>query len=141
MRSLPLCLCLAAMMAAASARGDILPVPDPGPFTGEAAGLQFAVTEVDVVMPPVNPRYHKRIQVTVLSGCVDGHPNCALAHAQHLIGMEIASVNDGYLRSDKGMVNQLLSAFADPSGRKTVTLELFSRQSENRPLKVSFARQ
>ena len=129
--------CLALMLAASSARGDILPEPDRGPSMAAAGGLDFAIQSVEVKFPP---GYTKTLQVAVLVGCTDGHPNCKLARSKNLIGMEVLSVDGEDLQPENGMVRQIVDAFERKSAVRTVTLELFSRGSGSESIKVSFAR-
>ena len=108
---------------------------------GSAGGLDFAIQSIKVQMGPVNgPHYSKTAQVTVLVGCTDGHPNCELVKSRHLIGMEVLTVDGQNLRSEKGMVQQIIDAFANQVTAQTVTLELLSRGSQNEPVKIAFAR-
>ena len=132
---------LALTVMASAARGDILPEPDRGPPMGSAGGLDFVVEWAEVAWQPLNgPHYTKRQQVVVLSGCVEGHPNCQMARARNLIGMEVRTVDDASLQPEKGMVRQILDAFARGSRGRTVILELVSRNSNAEPVKVSFAK-
>ncbi len=132
---------LALMLAAAPAGADIPPTPDHGPFMGSAGGLDFAIQSVQVEIGPANgPHYYKTNQIAVLTGCTDGQPNCALAKSKNLIGMEVAAVDGQELRPEIGMVRQILDAFANQAAAPTVTLELFSRGSNNPPVKIAFAR-
>ncbi len=134
--------CLALMLAIPAARADILPVPDRGPFTGSAGGLDFAVESIEPPPPPVGgPRLSRHpLQVVVLVGCADEHPNCKLARSRNLIGMEVLTVDGESLRPEKGMVRQIVDAFARQAATRTVSLELFARNSKNEPIKVAFAR-
>ena len=129
--------CLALMLTASTARADILPEPDRGPPMASAGGLDFAIQSVEVKFPP---GYTKTLQVAVLTGCTDGHPNCELARSRNLIGMEVLTVDDQYLRPENGMVRQIVDAFERKSDARTVTLELFSRASNSESIKISFAR-
>lgn len=133
--------CLALMLTVSIARADILPTPDRGPPMGSAGGLDFAIQSIKVEMGPVNgPHYSKTAQIAVLVGCTDGQPNCELAKSRHLIGMEVLTVDGQNLRREKGMVQQIIDAFAREGATRMVTLELFSRGSQNEPIKISFAR-
>jgi hypothetical protein len=133
--------CLALMLAAAAARADILPTPDHGPPLGRAGGLDFAIQSVDVEMGPANgPHYQKTLQVAVLTGCTDGQPNCALAKSRNLIGMEVLSVDGQDLQPEKGMIRQIIGAFANQAAGQTLSLELYSHASNNQSFKVTFAR-
>jgi hypothetical protein len=64
----------------------------------------------------------------------------AHAKSRHLIGMEVLTVDGQNLRREKGMVQQIIDAFAREGATRMVTLELFSRGSQNEPIKISFAR-
>ena len=128
--------CFALMLAAGTARADILPERDRGPPMGSAGGLHFAIQAVNVRMHV----YSKTEQRVVLVGCTDGQPNCALARSRHLVGMEVSAVNDRPLLPRFGMVQQILDAFAHAADGGTVTLELYSSGSNNPAIKVSFAR-
>jgi hypothetical protein len=130
--------CLALILATSSSRADILPEPDRGPPMASTAGLDFAVQSVEVKYPP---GYTKMQQVVVLTGCTDGHPNCGLARSKNLIGMEVNTVDDQYLLPENGMVQQIVDAFENKKGDRTVTLELYSRASNNNEtIKVSFVK-
>jgi hypothetical protein len=133
--------CLALMLAASTARGDILPTPDRGPPLGEAGGLSFEVRWVEVEFGPLNgPHYQKTLQVVVLAGCDDGRPNCALARSKNVIGMEVGSVDGAGLRPERGMVRQIMDAFADKAAPPTIALELYSRAANSEAIEVAFAR-
>lgn len=133
-------ICLPLLMTA-TAHADLLPTPDPGPYSGSAAGLDFSIHSVTVEMGPVlGPHYSKTEQVVVLDDCTDGRPNCALARSKNLIGMEVETVDGQDLRPEKGMVRQILDAFANRAAGATVTLELYRRGSDGGTIKVAFAR-
>ena len=129
--------CLAFMLAASTARGDIAPEPDRGPPMATAGGLDFAIQSVVVKFPP---GYTKTLPVVVLTGCTDEHPNCRLARSRNLIGMEVLTVDGEYLRPENGRGQQIVDAFERKGAGRTVTLELYSRGSESESIKVSFAR-
>ena len=129
--------CFAFIFTAFTARADIAPEPDRGPLMASAGGLDFAIRSVVVKFPP---GYTKTLQVAVLVGCTDGHPNCRLARSKNLIGMEVLTVDGEYLRPENGMVRQIVDAFEHKAAAGTVMLELFSRGSGNQSIKVSFAR-
>ena len=128
--------CLALMLAAVTARADILPQRDRGPPMGSAGGLDFAIQAVSVRMHG----YSKTEQRVVLVGCTEGQPNCTLARSRHLIGIEVSTVNDRPLQPRFGMVQEILDAFARTADGRTVTLEFYSSGSNNDAIKVSFAR-
>jgi hypothetical protein len=133
--------CLALTLAVSTALGDILPTPDRGPPIGEAGGLSFEVRWVEVQFGPVNGmHYQKRLQVVALVGCVDGRPNCALARSKNLIGMEVRSVDGASLRPERGMVRQIMDAFADKAAPPTIALELYSLAANSEAIEVAFAR-
>lgn len=134
--------CLALLTAVSVACADIPPPPDRGPLTGSAGGLDFAIQSVEVDFAPVGgPHYQKSERVVVLVGCTDGQPNCALARSKNLIGMEVDTVDGADLQPQKGMVQQIIDAFARQGAAPTVTLELYSRASNGTPISVAFARQ
>ncbi|MDR3469704.1 MAG: hypothetical protein P4M07_27555 [Xanthobacteraceae bacterium] len=131
---------LATMLALPAARADVLPTPDRGPPVGSAAGLEFRVEAVEAALgPPAGPHYTKRLQVVMLAGCEDGRPNCKLARARNLIGMEVLAVDGQSMRPERGMVQEILDVFAAASTRP-VTLRLYARGPGNRPVTVEFAR-
>ncbi len=140
------------LLMATAARADLLPTPDRGPRSGSAGGLDFSIHSVSVQMRPTQflgspdskgfriiPGYSKTVEVVVLDGCIDGQPNCTLAHSRNLIGMEVETVDGQYLRPETGMVRHILDAFANKKAGATVLLELYFRASRE-TLKVSFAR-
>ena len=129
--------CLAALLAGSTALADIMPEPDRGPPVGSAGGLDFAIQSVQETFPG---GYSKTLQVVVLTGCKEGKPNCTLAHSRNLIGMEVDSVDGTSLQPEKGMVQQIIDAFAAQSNAKTVTLELYSRAADSAAITVAFAR-
>jgi hypothetical protein len=46
------------LLVTATARADLLPTPDPGPYSGSAGGLHFSIRSVTVEMGPVlGPHY------------------------------------------------------------------------------------
>jgi hypothetical protein len=107
------------------ALADIAPTPDRGPPIGDAGGLSFAVQSVQVEFGPANgPHYQKTEQVVVLTGCADGTPNCALAKKRNLLGMEVSEVDGAELMPEKGMVREILAAFADSKAPATIALTL-----------------
>ena len=130
-------LCLSLLLAV-PAGADIAPPPDQGPASASAAGLDFALQSRQVRMPP---GYYKTYPVVVLTGCTEGTANCKLAHAKNLIGMEVSTVDGSFLQPQIGRVQQIVNAFTSKSGPKTVTLELYSRDTSDKPFTVSFAKQ
>ena len=136
-----LALGLASALAASAALADLAPIPDHGPPTGGAGGLDFAVQWVTVEMGPANgPHYTKKEQIVALTGCAEGTPNCALAQSKNLIGMEVEDVDGAPLDPQKGMVGMILAAFADPKAPATITLTLYPRGADGKPVEVKFAR-
>ncbi len=128
-------MCVVLLLMAGTAFADILPPPDKGPRAGTAAGLEFTIDSVSFEMPG---GYIKSGEVVVLTGCVDGHRNCTLARARHLIGWEVAAVDGQGLDPRKGRITQILDALAGQAGSKSVTLELWSRGRNGKPVTVSF---
>ena len=134
-------LCFTLLLLAAAARADILPQPDRGSPVGTAGGLEFKVELVDVEMGPINgPHYKKEVQVVILAGCADDGPNCGLAREKNAIGMEVQEVDGHGLQPARGMVQQILDAFAAKTAGPTVTLTLYSTATNAGPVRIAFAR-
>jgi hypothetical protein len=132
---------LASILIAGAALADLAPIPDKGPPIGDAGGLSFKVQSVEVEMGPANgPHYKKAAQVVVLTGCAEGTPNCALAQAKNLVGMEVAAVDGVQLLTWKGMIKQILDAFADPKAPAPIALTFYARAADSQAVKVNFAR-
>ena len=136
MRRLVGAICLGLVLVAAVARADIPPTPDRGPPRGSAAGLDFEVRSIEVKMPP---GYSKPIQVAVLTGCTEGHPNCTRARARRLIGMQVVAVDRLPLEPEHGMVQQILDAFESKTGAATVALELLPASAKGKSVTVAFS--
>ena len=131
----------AAPLVVSAALADIAPTPDRGPPSGDAGGLTFMVQSVQVAFGPTNgPHYYKTEQVVVLTGCAEQTPNCALARAKNVVGMEVSAVDGAGLRPEKGMVRQILDAFADSKAPATIALTFYGRAADAQPVEVSFAR-
>jgi hypothetical protein len=108
---------------------------------GDAGGLSFMVQSVQVEFGPANgPHYSKTEQVVVLTDCADQTPNCALARAKGVVGMEVSAVDGAELRPENGMVGQILDAFADSKAPAKVTLTFYARAADAQPVEVKFAR-
>lgn len=115
--------------------------PARGPLAADAGGLSFVVHSVQVAFGPANgPHYQKTEQVVVLTGCADPTPNCKLAKTKNLVGMEVSAVDGMGLAPEKGMVAQILAAFADPKAPATIALTLYGRAADSQPVEVKFAR-
>ena len=131
----------AAPLVVSAALADIAPTPDRGPPIGDAGGLTFMVQSVEVEMGPANgPHYSKTEQVVVLTGCAEGTPNCALAKKRNLVGMEVVAVDGMGLTPEKGMVRQILDAFADAKAPATIALTLYAHAADSQPVEAKFAR-
>ncbi len=131
----------AAPLAVSAALADIAPTPDRGPPMGDAGGLSFMVQSVQVAFGPANgPHYYKTEQVVVLAGCAEGTPNCALARAKGVVGMEVSDVDGAELMPAKGMVGQILAAFADSKAPATIALTFYARAADSQAVEVKFAR-
>ena len=131
----------AAPLVVSAALADIAPTPDRGPPLGDAGGLTFMVQAVEVEMGPANgPHYSKSEQVVVLTDCTENTPNCALARAKAVVGMEVVAVDGMGLMPEKGMVRQILDAFADLKAPATIALTLYGRAADSQPVEVKFAR-
>ena len=76
----------------------------------------------------------------MLTDCAKGAPNCALAHAKALVGMEVTDVDGAELAPEKGMVRQILDAFADSKAPATIALTFYARAADAKPVEVKFAR-
>jgi len=132
---------VAAPLVISVALADIAPTPDRGPPLGDAGGLTFMVQSVEVEMGPANgPHYSKTEQVVVLTDCAKGAPNCALARAKAVVGMEVVAVDGMGLMPEKGMVRQILDAFADSKAPATIALTLYAHAADSQPVEVKFAR-
>ncbi len=131
----------AAPLIVSIAWADIAPTPDRGPPLGDAGGLTFMVQSVQVAFGPAHgPHYYKTEQVVVLAGCADQTPNCALATKKNLVGMEVTDVDGAELKTEKGMVRQILDAFTDSKAPATIALTLYGRAADSQPVEVKFAR-
>jgi len=131
----------AAPFVVSAALADIAPTPDRGPPSGDAGGLSFMVQSVEVAFGPANgPHYYKTEQVVVLIGCAAGTPNCALAKKKNLVGMEVSAVDGAELMPEKGMVRQILDAFANSKAPATIALTFYARAADAQPVVVKFAR-
>ena len=54
--------------------------------------------------------------------------------------MEVTDVDGAELAPEKGMVAQILAAFADPKAPATIALTLYGRAADSKPVEVKFAR-
>ncbi len=141
MRLTVLAAAFAAPLVVSAALADIAPTPDRGPPSGDAGGLSFMVQSVQVEFGPANgPHYYKTEQIVVLTGCAQGTPNCALAKTKNLVGMEVTDVDGAELMTEKGMVAQILAAFADSKAPATIALTFYARAADAQPVEVAFAR-
>ena len=130
-----------APLVVSAALADIAPTPDRGPPSGDAGGLTFMVQSVQVEFGPANgPHYYKTEQVVVLTGCAEQTPNCALARAKNVVGMEVSAIDGAELMPEKGMVRQILAAFADSKAPATIALTFYARAADAQPVEVEFAR-
>jgi len=127
-------LAFAALLIAAPAIADIPPIPDAGPTTLAVAGLDFTIQPVTVRYPP---GYSKTFQTAVLTGCAEHHPNCRLAQAKNLIGMEVDSLNGEALNPRPGRLAMIREAFQHATGDVTIA---FFRRGGGEKLTVAFAR-
>jgi hypothetical protein len=99
------------------------------------------VHSVQVAFGPANgPHYFKTEQVVVLTGCADRTPNCVLAKKKNLVGMEVSADDGAALAPEKGMVTQILDAFANSKAPATIALTLYARAADSQPVEVKFAR-
>jgi hypothetical protein len=109
-----------------------LPIADGG-------GPTFSVQSVQLALGPANgPHYSKTEQVVVRTDCAAETPNCAPARAKNLVGMEVVSVDGVGLAPEKGMVRQILNAFANAKAPATVALILYGHAADSQPVEVAF---
>ena len=54
--------------------------------------------------------------------------------------MEVVAVDGMGLTPEKGMVGQILAAFADANAPATIALTLYGRAADSKPVEVKFAR-
>jgi hypothetical protein len=106
-----------------------------------AAAISSRIESVQVEFGPANgPHYQKTEQVVVLTGCAESAANCVLAKKQNLVGMEVAAVDGAELRSEKGMVAEILAAFPDSKAPATIALTFYARAADDQPVEVKFPR-
>jgi len=122
-------LTLAATLAAA--RADI--APPPLQFIDVAAGdLVFLVIARDYTRPS-RP-------TAELVGCVDGRPNCALAHAKGLIGRRVGGFDGRDFDPDLALRPQIFAAFGRAGAPATIEIDFEPENAGVGPLRVVFAR-
>jgi hypothetical protein len=122
---------LALALTASAARADIAPPPPQG--VAIAAGdLTFLVVAHDY-------RSAEGVKVT-LNGCVEGRPNCALAHAENVIGAEATQIDGAPLRGGLDAVGQILEAFGRAGAPATIVVIFAARTPAEAPTAVEFAR-
>jgi hypothetical protein len=113
------------------ARADI--APPPLAFIDVAAGdLIFLVIARDYTRPS-----HPTAQ---LISCVDGRPNCALAHDRGLIGRRVVGFDGAAFDPDRALRGQVLAAFAKAGAPATIEIDFEPQDSGADALRVDFAR-
>lgn len=122
---------LAIALTLGAARADI--APPPLEFVNiEAGGLDFLVIRRDYRRPA-----HPSAQ---LVGCVDGHPNCALARARNLVGRSVRGLDGRAFASADDVAGAIVDAFHSPSAPATIELDFEPVQSGGEPDRIAFAR-
>jgi hypothetical protein len=128
-RNVLACLALAATVCAA--RADLAPPPVQF-VTIAAGGLNFQIILRDYT--------HAVRRVAELVGCVDGHPNCALARSRGLIGMKVRGVDGESFLDKPGVAEQILDAFNRAGAPASIELDFEPKAAGGAPLMVEFAR-
>ena len=63
-----------------------------------------------------------------------------MASAKNVVGMEVSAVDGAELMPEKGMVRQILDAFANSKAPATIALTFYARAADSKPVEVKFAR-
>jgi hypothetical protein len=95
-------------------------------------GLHFLIIRRDAAAPA-----HPTAQ---LIGCVEGHPNCALARARGLLGERLTGLDGVGFRSDADLKEQILTAFRREGGSARIELDFEPAGAGGEPNRVVFAR-
>jgi len=118
---------LALALTIGAARADTAP-PPPRMVEIAAGGLNFlvvaSVAGVDVA----------------LVGCVEGRPNCALAHAKGVIGAKMLKLDGEPPRGGVDAAGQILDAFGRANAPATIAIEFAAGASTAAAITVEFAR-
>jgi hypothetical protein len=122
---------LALTLTASAALAD-MPPPPPQGATIAAGDLTFLVLARDFGGA-------EGVKVT-LDGCVEGRPNCALAHAENVVGAQVTRVDGEPLQSDLAAVGQILEAFGRAGAPATIVVIFAARTPAEAPTAVEFAR-
>jgi len=121
-------LALAATLAVA--RADI--APPPLEFIDVVAGdLIFLVIAHDYA-----PLSHPTAE---LVGCLEGRPNCALAHDKALIGRRVVGFDGGAFDANRALRAQIVAAFSRDGAPATIEID-FEPDAGDESLRVVFAR-
>ncbi|MGD0187457.1 MAG: hypothetical protein ABSC25_19705 [Roseiarcus sp.] len=123
------CLALASMVCAAHA--DLAPPPLQLVHV-DAGGLSFQIVLRDY-SGPVRP-------AAELIGCVDGHPNCALARSRGLIGKALRGIDGQAFRASKEVPGKILEAFQRAGAPASIELDFEPDTAGGEPLRVEFSR-
>ncbi len=123
--------CLALASTICAARADSAPPPVQF-VTIAAGGLNFRIILRDYT--------HAVRRVAELVGCVDGHPNCALARSRSLIGMTVRGIDGEGFADKAGVAEQIIDAFERHGAPATIELDFEPVAGGGAPLKVEFAR-
>lgn len=119
-----------AFLGASIARADIPPPPDDytGPATATVAGLTFAHQELSRTISirdlgtDTSP-FDRGGRFVILTGCVTGHANCAIAKKQGILGGIVEAVDGTNPDADVAAVQKAFS-----TAKKKVTLTLVVQQ-------------
>jgi hypothetical protein len=95
-------------------------------------GLHFLIIRRGTVAPA-----HPTAQ---LIGCVEGHPNCALARARGLFGERLTGVDGVGFRADADLKEQILAAFRREGAPATIELDFEPAGAGGEPNRAAFAR-
>ena len=122
---------LALALTASAALADIAP-PSPQ-FVEIAAGdLNFQVVAHDY-------RRAESVVVTLI-GCVEGRPNCALAHSKNVVGAEATQFDGAPPQGGLDAAGQILEAFGRADAPATIVVVFAARTPGEAPIAVEFAR-
>jgi hypothetical protein len=101
-------------------------------INASAGGLYFLIIRRGPVAPA-----HPTAQ---LIGCIEGHPNCALARARGVIGERLIGCDGVGFHSDEDLKEQILDAFARERAPATIELDFEPAGAGGEANKVVFAR-
>jgi len=122
---------LALALTASAARADM--PPPPPQFVEIAAGdLNFLVVAHD-------DRRAESVVVRLI-GCVEGRPNCALAHARNVVGAEATRFDGAPPQGGLAAAGQIVAAFGRADAPAAIVVDFAARAPGEAPIAVEFAR-